>query len=202
MNKPNIFKETNFDGVSYICPTWEQMGETTFSLAKQIIESGRQFDRIIALAKGGWTWARALADFLQITKLSSTRLKSYDGVNECSQVKVLQPLSDSIDGERILIFDDVVDSGETIAKAKEYMTILGAKEISTAALCFKPRSKFVPEFYAFSSKSWVIFPHECREFIDQTKTKWLDKNLSSEEIKSRLKTIGIPSDLVDYFVSK
>ncbi len=202
MDNQKDLKITTYDNIDYVCPSWEEMGKITFSLAQQILESGHQFDRIVALAKGGWTWARTLADFLQITKLSSTRLKSYNGINECSQVKVLQPLADSIDGERILIFDDVVDSGETIAKAKEYMTILGAKEISTATLCFKPRSKFVPEFYAFSSKSWIIFPHEHREFINQAKIKWLDKNLSSEEIKSRFETIGIPSNLVEYFFSK
>jgi uncharacterized protein len=197
-----VLKEVEFDGVSYIAPNWNQMGEFTFSLAKKIIDSGQKFDRVVALAKGGWTWARTIVDFLQVPQLSSTRLKSYSDVNQCSRVQVLQPLSDSIDRERILIFDDVVDSGKTIAKAKEYLKLLGAKKIFTASLCYKPRSKFVPDFYAFTTTSWVIFPHEHREFITLVKKLWLNKNISKKEIKTRLLKIGISKNQIDYFLEK
>ena len=197
-----ILKEIKFDGISYIAPNWCQMGEFTFSLAKKIIDSGQKFDRVVALAKGGWTWARTIVDFLQVPQLSSTRLKSYSDVNQCSRVQVLQPLSDSIDRERILIFDDVVDSGETIAKAKEYLKLLGAKKISTASLCYKPRSKFIPDFYAFTTTSWVIFPHEYREFIAQVKKQWLSKDISKKEIKNRLLKIGISKNQIEFFLDK
>ena len=200
MNPINNFKDITIDGISYICPTWEQMGNFTFLLAKQILESESRFDRIVALAKGGWTWARALADYLQITNLSSTRLKSYDDINQSSNVKVLQPLSDPIDGEKILIFDDVIDSGKTVAKAKEYMTILGCQEISVASLCYKPRSSFTPDFFAFSTKAWVVFPHEYREFIIQSHSRWSATKVSLNEIKSRLIKIGLPPDQIDYFL--
>jgi uncharacterized protein len=202
MSKNEVLKETTYDGITYICPTWEQMGNFTFSLATQILDSNCQFDRVVALAKGGWTWARTLVDYLQINKLSSTRLKSYDGVNQNGQVKVLQPLADSIDDEKILIFDDVIDSGNTVARAKEYMKLLGAKEISTAALCFKPRSIFTPEFYAFTTNSWVIFPHEYREFIEQSQKRWSSNNIPPGEVRTRLKDIGIPLDQVDYFLPR
>jgi uncharacterized protein len=197
-----VLKEVEFDGVSYLAPNWNQMGDYTFLLAKKIIDSGKKFDRVVALAKGGWTWARTIVDFLQIPQLSSTRLKSYSDINQCSRVQVLQPLSDSIDKERILIFDDVVDSGETIAKAKEYLTLLGAKKISTASLCYKTRSKFTPDFYAFTTASWVIFPHEHREFITQVKKLWLNKNISKKEIITRLLKIGISKNQIDYFLEK
>ena len=153
MKDPTALKEINFDNISYVAPSWDQMGDLTFLLAKKILDSGKSFDRVVALAKGGWTWARAIVDLLEVPQLSSTRLKSYCNVNECGQVKVTQPLSDSVDGENVLIFDDVVDSGETLIKAKEYLSLLGAKTVTTAALCYKPRSKFVPDFYAFNTTS-------------------------------------------------
>ncbi len=197
-----VLKETNFDNISYIAPTWDQMGEFTFLLAKKILDSGQEFDRVIALAKGGWTWARTIVDLLQVPQLSSTRLKSYCNVNECGQIKVIQPLSDSVDEERVLLFDDVVDSGETFIKAKEYLALLGAKTITTASLCYKPRSKFIPDFYAFNTTSWVVFPHEYREFITQCQKQWSAKNIPQPEIKSRLLAIGVPENQVDYFLSK
>jgi uncharacterized protein len=202
MKNSLILKEIEFDEISYVAPDWNQMGELTFSLAQKIIDSGQKFDRVVALAKGGWTWARTIVDFLKIPQLSSTRLKSYSDINQCSRIQVLQPLSDSIDREKILIFDDVVDSGETIAKAKKYIKLLGAKKILTASLCYKTRSKFTPDFYAFTTASWVIFPHEHREFITQAQKMWLNKNISKKEIKTRLLRIGIPKNQIDYFLDK
>ena len=202
MKDPTVLKEIIFDNISYVAPTWDQMGEFTFLLAKKILDSGQKFDRVVALAKGGWTWARTIVDLLEVPQLSSTRLKSYCNVNECGQVKVTQPLSDSVDGENVLIFDDVVDSGETLIKAKEYLTLLGAKTVTTAALCYKPRSKFIPDFYAFNTTSWVVFPHEYREFITQASKQWSAKNIPQSEIKSRLLTIGVPENQIDYFLGK
>lgn len=202
MNIRESLKEFSCDGVNYVCPSWEQMGDYTFDLAKDIIKSGREFDRVVALAKGGLTWSKALVDFLKIDKLSSTRLKSYDGVNQSSRVKILQPLSDSIDEEKILIFDEVIDSGETIIKAKKYVELLGAREVAVATLCYKPRSKVIPEYYAFSTDAWVVFPHGRREFIDDKWDKWSKDNIPVEMIKSRLLDIGLPKNQVEYFSPK
>lgn len=195
------FKETRYDGISYVCPTWDQMGVFNFDLAKQIIQSGQSFDRIIALARGGWTWARDLADALKIPELSSTRIKSYTGVNESGEPRIVQPLTDSISGERILLFDEVIDSGGTLKKAQEYLRVMGAKSLQSAALCYKPRSEITPEFYAFSTSAWVVFPHEIREFIEGSADKWGSAGLSTEEVKDRLMTIGIPCDQVEFYCS-
>ena len=46
-------KETKYDGISYVCPTWDQMGELNFNLSRQIVQSGQSFDRLVALARGG-----------------------------------------------------------------------------------------------------------------------------------------------------
>lgn len=201
MNKDIVLSEIEIDKVKYSCPSWDQMGELAFLLSQKILDSNQKFDRVVALAKGGWTWARTLVDYLGVSQLSSTRLKSYSGINQCSQVKVIQPLADSVDGENILIFDDVVDSGETIAKAKEYLCLLGAKSVYTASLCYKPRSKFVPDFYAFSTTSWVVFPHEYREFISQAKKQWSDQNISAKDIENRLISLNLPKDQISYFLS-
>lgn len=202
MNNRESLKEFSCDGVNYVCPSWNQMGDYTFNLAQKINQSGRKFDRMVALAKGGWTWSRTLADNLNIDKLSSTRLKSYDGVKQSNRVKILQPLSDPIDGENVLIFDEVVDSGETIIKAREYVELLGAQEVAVATLCYKPKSKVIPEFYAFSTNAWVVFPHNRREFITDRQNEWSQNNVPAEMIKSRLVRIGLPKNQVEYFLSK
>lgn len=196
------FKETVIDGISYVCPTWDEMGKVAFEISKEINEKFNGFNRLIALARGGWTWSRALIDQLNIPNLSSIRVKSYEGINLNSEIKLIQPLSDLINGENILILDDVVDSGETLKFAKNYVIGAGAKKVMTAALCFKPRSVFIPDFYGFETKSWVIFPHEWNEFTKQVLRDWKIKGVSDEEIKNRLKEIGLPIEQVNYFLPR
>lgn len=203
-----VLRETEFDGVRYVCPSWEQMGEYTFDLARQLIELGQPFDRVVALAKGGWTWARTLVDYLGIDELSSMRIKSYTGVNESTEPVITQPLADAIGGENVLLFDEVIDSGKTLNKGIEILSAMGAKSVRTAGLCFKPRSVAVPDFYAFSSSAWVVFPHEVREFVEGSTRKW---RLGSEEegkqpfsdiaILDRLIKIGLPRNQVEFFLS-
>ncbi len=195
-----LFARTTYDGVTYVCPTWEQMGDQTFQLAQNIIATGNQYDRVVALAKGGWTWARTLVDYLGVRHLSSTRLKSYSGINKSEGVVILQPLADPIHGERVLIFDEVADSGNTLKKAKEYITILGSTEAVVATLCYKPRSLVVPDYYAFRTDGWVVFPHERREFIDIVGAKWTSQDIPLKEIRTRLTNIGIPETQVNNFL--
>jgi len=193
-------KRTEFDGTTYEAPTYDQMGKLNFRLARQIIESGQSFDRIIALARGGWTWATDLGGGLEIPEFSSIRYKSYTGIDESGEPRLIQPLTDSIHGERILLFDEVIDSGKTIIAAKNYLGTMGPTSIETASLCYKPRSEVKPDFYAFESNAWVVFPHEIREFVKDSVKKWKPLELSNDEIFDRLVTIGVPYDQAKFYL--
>ncbi|EKD86981.1 MAG: hypothetical protein ACD_37C00088G0004 [uncultured bacterium] len=199
---PVILRENEYDGISYVSPTWEQMGEYTFRLAKEILDSGEKFDRVVALAKGGWTWARTLMDYLGIDEISSVRFKSYQGIREAIEPQLVQPLTDSIHGQKILLFDEVIDTGETVKRASEYLKIMGAKSLKIAALCYKPHSCITPDYFAFNTKAWVVFPHEIREFIEASSHKWKLNGVKDEEIRKRLDKIGIPDAQVKYFLDK
>lgn len=196
------FREITFDGINYVCPTWDEMGRVSFDLSRQINESGQEFDRLIALAKGGWTWARTTVDNLGIEQMSSIRVKSYNGVNSNEKIKLIQPLTDLVNGERVLIFDDVADSGETLKFAKDYVIGAGAKEVKTATLCFKPRSCISPNFYGFETKAWVVFPHESREFIKDSCIMWSKNGVQNGEMRGRFLEIGLPENQVDFFMPR
>lgn len=200
--KPITLRECEFDGVSYVSPTWDQMGEHTFRLGRQIIDSEQKFDRVVALAKGGWTWARTLVDYIGVDEISSVRIKSYQGINESFAPQITSPLTDPINGESILLFDEVIDSGETIIRASEYIKMMGAKNLKIASLCYKPRSSVKPDFYAFKTEGWVVFPHEIREFIEACAHKWKLNKVSNREIEERFEKIGIPEDQVKFFLDR
>ena len=198
---PIQLKETIYDDESYVCPTWGQMGIFNFELAKQIIQSGQSFDRLVALAKGGLTLSRDMLDALKIPKLSSMRVEKYKGANKSGKARIVEPLKDAIDGEVILLYDEVIDSGETIELVLPYLRAMGAKDIKTASLGYKPCSTVKPDFHAFTTEAWTVFPHEIREFVDEHFDKWREVGLSVKNVKERLVTIGIPSEQVDFYCS-
>lgn len=195
-----VLKNTTFDGVPYIYISWNQMGVYTFELAKKILNSEKKFDRVIALAKGGWTWARTLVDFIQVEHMSSIHISSYLGVNKTVKPKIIEPLSVNVSGEHILLFDDVMDSGHTVKKVKTYLKSMGVESITVATLGYKPRSIIIPDFYAFETVAWIAFPHELREFVELSHKTWKAKGLSIKRITDRFLKLGLPADQVRYFL--
>jgi len=194
-------REITYDTIPYVCPSWEEMGTYTFELAKQILASGEHFDRVVALAKGGWTWTRTLVDYLGIDAISSIGIKSYSGVNEASEPQITQPLTDAINGKRVLIFDEVVQRGKSVQLAKKYLEAMGA-EVKIATLCTKPETSILPDFSAFTTEAWVVFPHEVREFIEQSFHRWTAHGIPMNEVISRLEHIGLPKEQILFFVGR
>ncbi len=193
---------TKFDDQSFIAPSWEEMGFLSFSLAKQILETNFSYDRIIAVAKGGWTWARDLADLLKVSEVASIQAKLYTSIGQkAANLTITQGLPIKIAGEKILLFDDVADSGETFKAVKDYILQQGAKHIETAALFWKPHSVIKPDFYGQETSAWIVFPHEIREFIEEMGLKWSKQGLARDEIIARFQKLNLPADRVDFLVN-
>jgi hypoxanthine phosphoribosyltransferase len=167
-----VFKVFSFsdDKATYVVPSWDQMGDVNFELIKAVRDSGQKYDRVIALSKGGLTWARAFVDGLQMDELSSLRIKLYKGINQkSSEPEIIEPLTVEIQGKTVLLFDDVVDTGETYEFAKKLLLEkYGAARVDTAALFYKPHSVIKPDFYSKETTAWIVFPHEVHEFIVET----------------------------------
>lgn len=194
-------KKVVFGKEKYLAPSWNEMGRLCFGLAQKILKKEQDYDRLVALAKGGLTWSRTLVDYLKIQKLSTFQIEFYKGVGETKlRPIIVQSLPVSIEGEKILVFDDVADSGETLKIAKEYLTMCGAKSVSSATLFIKKWVKTKPDFYAAKTDAWIVFPHETREMVELLSSKWGKKGISKEEIRSRLTKIGLPKNQVEYFL--
>lgn len=194
------FTAQEFHAQSYEFYPWELLGRDTFALAKQIIESGAEFDRIIALAKGGLTFSRSMVDYLKVQSVSSIQIEFYTGIGTTAHTPVItQSLPVSVRGERILIFDDILDTGETMKLAKEYVAYHGAASIQTAVLIKKPWSTTPVDFAARESKAWVIFPNEVRETIKTLTSIWKKAGDSQETIYKQLEQIGFSKDEVAFF---
>jgi hypoxanthine phosphoribosyltransferase len=182
--------------------SWDQLGLDIFTLSKQILESGQEFDRIIALAKGGLTFSRSLVDYLKVAQVSSIQIEFYTGIGTTTNTPVIiQSLPVSIKNERILLFDDIVDKGDTMKLATQYINYHGAASITTAALISKPWSTFAVDFAARSSTAWIIFPNETRETIKTLRSLWAKKGDSAQDIHQNLLKIGFSEPEVALFES-
>jgi hypoxanthine phosphoribosyltransferase len=185
---------------AYEYHSWADLGEEIFTLAKAILKSGKHFNRVVALAKGGLAFSRSMTDYLNVKALSTMQIEFYTGVNETAKMPVItQNLPVSIRGENVLLFDDVTDKGDTMKLALSYLQTQGAKDLTTATLICKPWSSVKPDFFARETKAWVIFPNESRETIGLLKKQWQEKRDTMKQVQANLRKIGFPEAEVEFF---
>lgn len=198
-----IFKKVSFNGgkTFFIAPSWNQLGHLCFKLGKQINQTGKSYDRIIVIAKGGLTWSRVLADIINVPNIETIQVRLYHGIGKAfKKPEVIVPIKADIRGERVLLFDDVADSGRTLEFAKNLLLEQSAS-VDTATLFYKPSSKIVPDFFDHQTDAWIVFPHELREFITETSNDWFSKGITRKQAIERLLRLGLPEEEVNYFLN-
>ena len=193
-------KKHTIYGQKYLTLSWDETNEQLLQIAEKIIKKKEKFDRVVALAKGGLTWSRTLCDYLGIKELSSIQISFYTGIASTQKTPVItQSLPIAIQNERILIFDDVADSGETLVLAKKYIKMHGAKTVKTATVAIKSWTSFVPDYYGFNSSEWIIFPHEIRETMTLLKRSWKKQHISDAVVKKHLTSLGMSAREIAVF---
>lgn len=99
------------------------------------------------------------------------------------------PLAVDVNDLRILIIDDVTDTGDTLRTAVGYVKGLGAGEIKTGVLQHKMASSFVPDFCAEVKREWkwIIYPWAVHEdLVGFTEKVLSDVLCASEDILDKL----------------
>lgn len=188
--------ETEFE-----VPTWRQLYSMLLSQADEIRKSGFKPDIIIAVSRGGWLPARVLSDLLE-TGVGSVGVEFYVGVAETRKAPVLtQGTSVVVTGKKVLVVDDVADSGKSLKLVKTHVLQQGAKEIRVATLYCKPWSVFKPEYYMRETRQWVVFPWEIKEavriFVEKRGVK-----STVDVVTAKLVKAGLPKHLAVRFLKE
>lgn len=163
-------------------------------LAKKIIDSKYRPNILVGPLRGcGWP-LRNLSDLLAVSETTTIRIEHYDygkvgGKRE--KPEITQPCQVDVRGKKVLLVDDVTDSGGSLGVGKDYIKGLGAEEVRTAVLHYKPWSDFKPDYVADESDAWIIYQWECREFVEDLLK---NENYADEEKKTILHRSGIPED--------
>jgi hypoxanthine phosphoribosyltransferase len=140
--------------------SWESFGSASRELAEQVAASGYVPDVIMAIARGGLFIAGALGYDLDVKNLHVVNVEFYTGVDERLDMPVmLPPVPAAIDlaGAKVLIADDVADTGETLKLVHDFCRDHVA-ESRIAVIYEKPRSLVKCDYVWRSTDLWIEFP--------------------------------------------
>ena len=135
--------------------------DLAYALADRVRASGFVPDLVVAISRGGFTPARVLCDVLGIFNLTSIRVVHYRKAATKEQAAYIQyPLCIPIAGQRVLVVDDVNDSGDTLQVARAHLASMGPAEVRTAVLHEKTSSPIRADFTAatITEWRWLIYP--------------------------------------------
>ena len=144
---------------------WNVFYKLARQVADKINSSGYKPDLIVGLARGGWVLARVLCDFVGVKDLFSLKVEHW-GVTATpdGKAQLKHPLNVDLKGKRVLVVDDITDTGESMRVTVEYLKTLKPAEIRTASLqhltCAKFKADYVGEVLPWR---WVIFPWNVTE---------------------------------------
>lgn len=140
--------------------TWDGLGVASRELAQQVVDSGFEPTILIAVARGGLIPAGAMTYALGVKLTDAINVEFYTDVEETlADPVLLAPMLDtkSIEGQKLLVVDDVADSGRTLALVIKLLKGFGA-DVRSAVLYAKPGTQVSPDYVWRRTQEWIVFP--------------------------------------------
>ncbi len=188
------------DKLKFEVPSWNQIHKMLINQKEKIRSENFTPDTIIAITRGGWIPARILSDLLEVHDLTTIRVEFYLGLSKTREKPILtQKLSKQIASKKILLVDDVADSGKSLQIAKNYILQKDPKVVKIATLYKKPQSKVEPNYYEKIAKYWIIFPWDIRE---TSKKLWEQNKNSIKNKEIEFKKTGLTKTLIEKFLKE
>ena len=134
--------------------------EMAYKVAGKISDSSLDFDVVVGIARGGFPPARLLCDFLNIKTLTAIQIRHYTGGGQQKEeVEISDPININLKGKRVLIVDDVNDSGETLKVAVDHVKKNEVAKVKTAVLHEKDSTSMNADFAGgyLSEWKWLIY---------------------------------------------
>ncbi len=139
---------------------WATYGRAARELAEQVAADGYEPDIVLAIARGGLFAAGSLGYALSVKNIYVMNVEFYTGVGERLDVPMmLPPYIDRVElkDQRVLIADDVADTGRTLLMVREFCEPLVA-DVRTAVIYAKPHSLVSCEYVWKNTDRWINFP--------------------------------------------
>ncbi len=140
--------------------TYEMFGTATRELAQRIADDGFAPDVVLSIARGGLALGMGLGYALAVKNVSVVNVEFYTGVDERLEMPVMLPPTPAVvdlSGLRVLIADDVADTGRTLELVHDFLADHVA-EARTAVVYVKPSSVITPDYAWRHTEQWIDFP--------------------------------------------
>jgi len=151
---------------------WDEVYAQSLKLAELIKNRGQRFDYMVVVPRGGYFVANIVARELDFgpTGLLHACVGSYEAGqnNQLDRLSVGEmPAKDKVSGKKLLIIDEVCDTGETLAYVTDYLKKAGANAVKSGVLHYKPAnslSGYKPGWSVEQTAQWIVYPWEKREY--------------------------------------
>jgi len=134
--------------------SYEEFREDLKRLTQKIDQS---FDVLLPIARGGLSMGQMLGEFYEIREVYAINTIGYDDTEKLDEVNVFNVPTLKA-GQRVLILDDIVDSGDTLL---EVLKVLKAKYPKTifesASIFYKPTAIIEPTWWVKEATGWIEF---------------------------------------------
>jgi hypoxanthine phosphoribosyltransferase len=167
-------------------------------IAEKIVESKYEPELIVAILRGGVVLARLLSDLLNIREIKVMRVIHYDALESKKVAEIVEPINCRLDGMKVLLVDDVADTGESLIVARDHLLERGASEVKIATMHYKPWSKLKPDYYSEETEAWVVYFWEYAETVKYFLRKFQDKG--ENFIFELIRRAKIPEDIVKWVI--
>jgi len=179
--------------------SWDEIVEWSYGLAQVIRRAGYKPDVVIAIARGGYVPARLLCDFLGVENLLSIQSQHWTEAAKVEEKAIIKfKYLVDLSGLKALIVDDIVDTGDSMILALNYVREEWKPlEVKTAALQWiSSVAKIKPDFYYIEVKDWVWFQYPWTRLED---TYQFIKRMVSETYKETGKRVWSYEEIVEGF---
>lgn len=183
--------------IPYVSVTWNDYHAYSQKIAAALLAHEKPFDVIVAIGRGGLTFGHMLSDFLRIP-ISSITIQSYTDIKKQGEVHITDGLSFHIGDKRVLLVDDIADTGTTLSRAITYLKKFKPTVITTATLFYKPHSHIRPAYFAKLTSQWILQPFEVTEWVYTFTKKMTEKGKSKAEIQMFLEHLGYTPEQIKF----
>jgi hypothetical protein len=189
------------EDLEFEIPSWEQIYQMLLNLADKIRKTNFKPDIIVGVSRGGWAPGRVISDLLENPQIANVKAEFYKGVAETKGEPIItQPVSMPVKGKKVLIMDDVSDTGRSLLKVQSHLLEQGATDVKIATIYYKPWSATVPDYDEKKTERWIIFPWERKETVRNVLEKYERQGKSIEEAKEKFVKSGLDRKLVERFI--
>lgn len=136
--------------------SWAEVEEICRSIA---VEADKGFgpEAVVGIARGGLIPASVIASFLRVDILSCVVSRKLRGEVISDRPRMLAPVGDAVAGQRVLVVDEMVLTGETMRMVSAECSKKKARAVKTAGLWAASES-WKPTWYGMETAGYIMFP--------------------------------------------